>query len=110
MIAVISCGISGCTISDQNTNTGTNSVDQSSGSSSNSGSSSSGSSSGSSSSSKVAKKCPNCGHYPWYKHTMCPVCGYGDNDGILYCPYCDAYAFHGTSWSNGYCTSCGYSV
>jgi hypothetical protein len=104
MIAIISCGISGCIDlgSSDSTGTNTNTIDQSG---SSSGSSSSSSSSGSSS---KARDCPNCGHYPQYKGKMCVVCGYGDNDGILYCPYCDRYTFHGTSWQDGYCTSCGY--
>jgi ribosomal protein L37E len=52
--------------------------------------------------------CPNCGHFPWHKKTRCLNCGYGDNDGILYCPNCKSYTFYGNSWNNGYCTSCGY--
>lgn len=102
MIAIISCGISGCIDLGSSDSTGTNTIDQSS-----SGSSSSSSSSESSSS---ARDCPNCDHYPQYKGKMCVVCGYGDNDGILYCPYCDRYTFYGTSWQSGYCTSCGYST
>lgn len=104
MIAIISCGVSGCIDLGSSDSTGTNTIDQSSGSSSGSSSSSS----SSKSSSSYARDCPNCGHYPQYKGKMCTVCGYGDNDGILYCPYCELYAFHGTSWKNGYCTSCGY--
>ena len=97
MVAVISCGVSGC-IDNTSDSTGTHTV--------NTGGSSGGSSSGSSS---YARDCPNCGHYPQYKGKMCVVCGYGDNDGILYCPSCGAYRFFGTSWSNGYCKNCGYS-
>jgi ribosomal protein S27AE len=24
---------------------------------------------------KAAQKCPNCGYYPWHRHTRCPSCG-----------------------------------
>ena len=73
----------------------------------NSGGSSSG---GSNTVKATAQDCPNCGHYPWYKGTKCPTCGYGDNDGILNCPNCGKYTFHGTSWAHGHCTACGYST